>query len=169
MIKYKQGDLLQAFENREIDTFIIQENCTVGMGAGISKSVINKYPEIRKYNLEQLKIAKIAPKDVLGLLVPYMLNDKRFIYGVYSQYFPGSPRTEFDTFEQRINWLEKGFDTFNRTNYNNIKLGLPLISSGLAACKVKKAGLTDLDYFKKYIAPIVKKYLNDVDVTIYYL
>lgn len=169
MIKYKQGDLLQAFENGEIDTYIVQENCTVGMGAGISKAIVEKYPEVKKYNLEQLRIAKEAPEDVLGLLIPYMLNNKRYIYGIYSQYYPGSPQKGFDTHKQRLNWLFKGLDTFNRSNFN-INLGLPLISSGLAKNR-ELDYISDLDYFKKYIAPIIEDSITNanINVTVYYL
>lgn len=167
MLKYKQHNIIQAFETKEIDTFIIQENCTVGMRAGISKLVLNRYPEVEKYNLEQLNIAKKSPEDVLGMLIPYKLNNQRYIHGVYSQYFPGSPWVGFDTHDHRLNWLFKGLDTFRRIN-SNIKLGLPLIASGMA--KNKKLSYTsDLDYFKKYIAPIVEEALEDIDVTIYYL
>lgn len=167
MIQYKQGDLLKAFENGEVDTFIIQENCTVGMGAGISKLTSVKYPEVLKYNFEQLRIAKEAPEDVLGLLVPYMLKNKRYIYGIYSQYYPGSPQKGFDTHKQRLNWLFKGLDTFDRNNFG-ANLGLPLIASGLAKNHELKHD-SDLDYFKKYIAPTVEEALPNVNVTVYYL
>ena len=52
---------------------------------------------------------------------------------------------------------------------SHFKLGIPLISSGLAADKQLKGTMTDLEYFKKYIGPIVEEELKDLDVTVYYL
>ena len=79
---YKQGSIINALKNGEIEICAIQENCTVGMGAGISKFLVDEYPEIRKYNLEQLKLAKTAPEEVLGKAIPYLLNNNAVIYGI---------------------------------------------------------------------------------------
>ncbi len=45
---------------------------------------------------------------------------------------------------------------------------LPLIASGLAKMRTKDC-ISDLDYFKKYIAPTVEECLIDMNVTVYYL
>lgn len=98
---------------------------------------------------------------------------------MYSQYYPGSPKentTHFDTFMQRCAWLKqclsdlKSYSDYLISVYNKeVKIGLPLIASGLAADKKLKGDMTDLEYFKKYIAPIVEEELKDLDVTVYYL
>ncbi len=165
---YKQGSIINALKNGEIEICAIQENCTVGMGAGISKFLVDEYPEIRKYNLEQLKLAKTAPEEVLGKAIPYLLNNNAVIYGIYSQYYPGGPSIDgFDKFEQRLHWLNKGLSYINDSNKGK-SIILPLIASGLAKMRTKDC-ISDLDYFKKYIAPTVEECLIDMNVTVYYL
>lgn len=162
MIKYKQGDLLQAFENGEIDIIGHTCNATVGMGAGIARAIALKYPEIQVFDSKLRKQG-----NILGTSQPFFTNNK-LIYNIYAQYYPGKPCLEFDTFENRITWLEKGLTFINSFNKDKF-VGIPLLSSGLGCERKRKVGLNDSEYFKKYIAPIVEKCLDDVNVTVYYL
>lgn len=67
MIKYKQGDLIEAFEKGEINIIAHQTNCTVGMGAGIAKKITDKYPELNKLDKEHRfhYLSKLQRPDLL--------------------------------------------------------------------------------------------------------
>ena len=162
MIKYKQGNLLQAFENGEVDFIAHTCNATVGMGGGIARKIALKYPKIQVFDSILRKQG-----NILGTSQPFFVDNK-IIYNVYAQYYPGKTRLEFDTFEDRIKWLEQGLIWINQWNKNKT-IGVPLLSSGLGCDTKRKKGLSDLEYFQKYIASIVEKCLSDVDVTVYYL
>jgi hypothetical protein len=162
MIKYKQGDLLQAFENKEVDIIAHTCNATVGMGGGIARAIALKYPEIQVFDSTLRKQG-----NILGTSQPFFV-DSKIVYNVYAQYYPGKTRLEFDTFEDRIKWLKQGLIWINQWNKNKT-VGVPLLSSGLGCDLKRKKKLNDLEYFKKYIAPIVEETLVDMDVTVYYL
>ena len=162
MVRYKQGDLLQAFEKGEIDIIAHTCNATVGMGGGIARGIALKYPEIQVFDSILRKQG-----NILGTSQPFFVGNK-IIYNVYAQYYPGKTRLEFDTFEDRIKWLKQCLIWINKWNKDKM-IGVPLLSSGLGCDTKRKKGLSDLDYFKKYIAPIVEKCLDNVDVTVYYL
>ena len=164
MIKYKQGNLLQAFENGEINLIAHQENCVSKNFAGIAKLIHNKYPETVDLNrfFGDITIHHVQHGTVINL---------------YSQYYPGSPNSTvfikdkyelIDNFYNRIIALEECLWKI-RQYFPDRKIGLPLLASGLAAHKIYKQNKTDLDYFKKYIAPIVEEALPNVNVTVYYL
>ena len=166
MIKYKQGDLLQAFENGEVNLIAHQENCVSTNYLGIAKLIHEKYP------------ITLEGKRIFGEYSVHYVNPKNnnVVMNMYSQYYPGSPSTKtfnkngyetVDSFQTRITALKNCLEII-QYGFNDYKVGLCLVASGLAKVK-EKPHASDLDYFKKYIAPIVEKCLDDVDVTIYYL
>ena len=166
MIQYKQGDLLQAFENKEVNLIAHQENCVTKYFAGVAKLIHDKYPET---------IDKIEHRFFGDFSSNYTKHG--IILNLYSQYYPGSPNSTIfvkdkyeliDNYNNRITALEECLWKV-RQYFSDKKIGLPLLASGLASCKGRKTSLSDLEYFKKYIAPIVEKCLDDVDVTVYYL
>lgn len=198
MIKYKQGDLIEAFKKGEVQTILHQCNCTVGMGAGIAKSLCNSYKDLdtydkktRTYFIEELN----RPDLLLGWHTLFQVHNSKEdvdlrtiprIINIYSQYYPGKPNKEllkFDTFKQRLAWLKSAIDDiYNYMLVGNCStnIGLPLLASGLAAspehkARVREVGITDKDtslyYFKEYIEPIigVLATLKDSKVTVYYL
>lgn len=165
MIKYKQGDLLKAFENGEVNLIAHQENCvSKGNYAGIAKIIHNKYPET------------VDISRFFGDIIIHHVQHG-IIVNLYSQYYPGSPNSTvfvkdkyelIDNYYNRIIALEECLWKI-RMYFSDKKIGLPLLASGLAACKGRKTSLSDLDYFKKYITPTVEKCLDDMNVTVYYL
>lgn len=161
-MEYKKGDLLQAFENGEVDMIAHTCNATVGMGAGIARAIALKYPEIQVFDSKLRKQG-----NIIGTSQPFFINGK-LIYNIYAQYYPGKPCLEFDTFENRITWLEEGLLWINQWNKGK-SIFLPLLSSGLGCDSERKKGLNDLEYFIKYIEPVVEECLIDMSVTVYYL
>lgn len=164
MITYKQGDLLQAFENGEVNLIAHQENCVSKNYAGIAKLIHDKYPETIDLNrfFGDITIHHVQHGIVINM---------------FSQYYPGSPNnTVFvkdkyelvDNFYNRIIALEECLWKI-RMYFPDKKMGLPLLASGLAAHKIYKQNKSDLEYFKQFIAPIVEKCLVDMDVIVYYL
>ncbi len=174
-MNYKQGDLLIAFKDDEVNVIMHQCNCTVGMGAGIAKEIAREFPIVNLINDELLD-----QSDIEGKCYPIAITNKKYIVNLYSQYYPGAPsereilfgenKGNLDTFRQRLNWLRKSLKMYveEYSNKDDI-IGLPLIASGLAADKNKKNGLSDLEYFKKYIAPTIEEELQNFNVTVYYL
>lgn len=226
MLNYKQGDLIEAFENGEINVLLHQENCEgLSYFAGFAKVLHNKYPGLTKIHIENYQ--KYLSSDgklyqcnqIFSFPLFYKIpNKEQWIINLYSQLFRGSPSKKYmlghcyidyepqsrdtvklfigdhdayrfpdkkesdDDFASYYGLEYKLFDTFENRCYalrqclkeltglaKDKKIGLPLIASGLAACKKRKKELTDLEYFKRYIAPIVEEELKDLDVTVYYL
>ena len=165
MLKYKQGDLLKAFEEGEVNVLLHQENCEgLGYFAGFAKALHKKYPDLTKLQQEYCK------KDVFGTICVYDLKDNKYIVNLYAQKYRGSPNNSNDTIALRFEALRQCLKEVSKQVKNeSFEIGLPLIASGLAASKQLKGTMTDLEYFKKYVAPIVEEGLKDLDVTIYYL
>ena len=172
-MKYKQANIIQAFENGEINVLMHQCNCTVGMGAGIAKKIAEKYPVV---NIMDKGL--IGRRTLAGTCYPVNLGGK-YIVNLYSQYYVGSPTNKplpierevlYDNFNQRKKWLRLALQQYvNEYSDKKDIIGLPLIASGLAADRKLKGSMTDLQYFKEYVAPIVEEELKNLDITIYYL
>lgn len=124
----------------------------------------------------------------------YKVNEQQSIINLYAQIFRSSSSLSkkgmFDAFkypdveteELAVGTIDIVTDSLkNRKfalseileavnhNYKGKSIGLPLIASGLAATKSIKQDMSDLEYFKLMIYPIVEEKLKDVKVTIYYL
>lgn len=172
-MKYNQKDAIEAFENNEINVCLSQSNCEgLNYFAGFAKKLHQKYPELTKMHQEHCK-----NEDVFGTIRVYQFAPTKGIINLYSQKYRGSPNNSDDNIDLRIEALHICLKEVNnqlkglKEEYSEklLSVGLPLIASGLAADKQRKGTMTDLEYFKKYIAPIVEEELKDLDVTVYYL
>ncbi len=161
-MKYIQGDLLKAFENKEVDCILHSCNLTIGMGAGIAKAIAEKYPMIVEYDKFIRNKATYTPESLLG--IPF---GKDGIYNLYIQYFSGGSKEGFDTTKQRFYWLSKALTQINKLEKGKT-VGIPLLLSGLAKDK-SKPYTSDLNYFQNYIEVMVKDHLTDCTPVIYYL
>lgn len=157
-MQYIKGDIIEAFENNDIDIIIHQCNCTAGHGKGIAKVLSTKYPEI---NIPHIWVYKGDYKPIL------VGNSNKWIINMYTQVYPGAPtKDKTDSFETRLKWLDRCLKGIAYSFRYKI-IGMPLIASGLAADKEIKGSMSDLEYFKAYIAPTVEKRIPNA--VIYFL
>lgn len=164
-MKYIKGDL---FENlQEYDFILHQCNLTAGMGAGFAKRITEYFSDFKIAKKEKEFINDIGLTK-LGDYRVYELNWNTVV-NLYSQYNTGKCRDSgVDTFENRIEWLEIALNKF-ANHYKVGRVKMPLIASDLAADTNRKKGLTSLEYFQKYIAPVVERTLGTFDVEVFYL
>lgn len=168
MIEYIQGDIIKAFE--ELDNVVLChiDNCNSLYKAGFAKILYNKYP-------------KANPNSVMsqyfGDIIKNYIEDNKYIINLYSQYYPGKPSDKLgkyqgfelpDNYNNRIKALEHCLYQITEIISEDYIIIMPLIASGLAKDTTKEYS-SDLDYFKRYIAPIIEKYLEDYNVKVYYL
>lgn len=169
MIKYKQDDILKAFEENEIDVLLQQVNCYRPGGTGIHRLISLKYPEeLRQETIYQNSKSKLS---LVGTILPVEVMKGKFIVNMHTQYHVGGPQSffkdDYDTFENRCIWLKESLSKVSDM-FIDKKIGAPLIASGKAK-DINKEHTSDLDYFKRYIENIFLETLNKCDVTIYYL
>lgn len=162
-MKYLQGNLIEMFKDGQFDVIAHQCNCFAG-GAGFFYYLQKDFPEIANV----YKKSENHPNNLYG---EYSEVKTYFgtIVNMYSQYTPGScSSVGLDTFQVRCAILETILTRMN-IDFCGLRIGFPLIASGIAADKGLKGDMTDLEYFKFYIEPIIQSTLKDVDVTIVYL
>ena len=178
MLKYINKDLLLAFESNEIDICMQISNCEgLSYFAGIAKAIHNKFERLTEAHIEVCK-----KDDVFGTPLFFSINGRKTIINLYSQFYRGKPSerklyfgkvNKLDNFQTRCEALKSSLELVKEKYekfLKGVKFGLPLLSSGLAADPLLKAGKNDLNYFKKYIAHIVEDVFDDSwDVTVYYL
>ena len=171
---YKQGNIINALKNGEINVVFHQCNCTVGLGAGIALALANEFPELR--NIDK-KYRDNNDTFVLGAYSSYtdqLMNPSKnwfTIVNLYAQYniWMSDP---LDNYKARLIWLKRAMSTYIRNTLGTGKnYGCVLMGSGLAADPKLKVNLTDLEYFKLYVAPTIEEVMDnfDVSITVYYL
>lgn len=159
-MKYIKGDLIELFKQGEFDIIAHQCNCMGVMGAGIAKKLATEFPHI------DIKVYRIEYSINLFGTCELFETDYGLIANMYSQFNVGRCKEAgIDSFEVRLGALENCLYQINENN-KGLKIGLPLLASGLAK---KKSNLDDLSYFHSFILPSVKKCLRDMKVTIVYL
>lgn len=168
--KYVKGDLIEGFNKTKNHNVIVhQTNCITGTKvSGVAKAIIEAFPET-KSAFRSVMFCMIAP-TWLGKHV-----DFRGILNFNTQYYPGSPTNkEFtsgnirynDDLKTRYEALDKCLKLINLYVPKKTTLHIPLYASGTAKDPSKEHE-SDLDYFKKYIAPYFDRINNPVIV--YYL
>jgi len=149
MIIYKKGDLLDAPQLN----IIHQVNCKGSMGAGIAKSIKNKYPLVYEDYLYMIKSELSHDKCLLlGESTCTLINDNsQRLFNLFGQvdYYPRNKRhTDY-------NALESGFTKIKHC-YNG-DIAMPKIGCGLGGG----------DW--KVVSKIIEEVFNDRDVYIYEL
>jgi len=175
MITYVKGSLIEAFEKEEIDVILHQTNCVSRENvSGIAKSIFSKYPEALKSHLEEGIFGGFSEVSIEG----------RMIINCNSQYYPGACSENLfkfqamlgdyygtyempDNFNNRLSALKSVLNSLFWELPYNTKIGIPLIASGLGADLTKKGLMSDLEYFKYYIAPEIEDLFKNLIV--YYL
>jgi hypothetical protein len=168
MIEYIQGDVIKAFE--EVDNVVLChiDNCSSLYKKGFAKTLYNKYPKANTNSIMS---------NYFGDAIKTYMGDSKCIVNLYSQYYPGNSSDKlgkydgfelYDNYNNRIKALEHSLYETSKIVDEGDLIIMPLIASGLGKCLSKEYS-SDLDYFKKYIAPIVEEYLKDYNVKVYYL
>lgn len=163
-LEYINKNILTAFKEGEFNVLLHQTNCvTKDRVSGIAKSIFEEYPKALQAHLEKAEFANYSW---------FQLDKKQHIINCNSQYYQGACNEYFfdykgftmpDNFQNRLNALKEVLYLVNRMG----KFGIPLIASGIGADRTKKNSMRDLEYFQKFIAPTVEKYLPNCKV--YYL
>jgi len=119
------GDLLQLALDGEFDVIVHGCNCFHTMGAGIAKSIVEKFPEA----LEADKATEYGAKDKLGTIscATIQRGDAQFvIVNAYTQHdWKGRGRkADYEAIRQ----------CFERVavQFSSARIGYPLIGAGLA-------------------------------------
>lgn len=84
MINIVKGNILDAIE----DIIVQQVNCKGVMGAGLAKSILNKYPNVKKeyQSFRSFNLNKgLTDKDLLGLVNYVRVSDGKVIANVFGQ------------------------------------------------------------------------------------
>ncbi len=115
------GDLLEFAINGNFDVIIHGCNCFCSMGAGIARSIAERFPEA--YIADQRTI--IGDRSKLGTYTSVTINNLKII-NAYTQYDCGGPKP-ID-----YNAVETVFTKLNYDLAPALKIGIPLIGAGLA-------------------------------------
>lgn len=161
---YIQGDILKAFREGEFNVLLHQTNCvTEDRVSGIAKSIFEEYPGALKAHLNYCVFGGIS----------FHTQEGRTIVNCNAQYYQGScsdmqfyldaDYSHSDNFQNRLVALENCLIGVESLFYD-CEIGIPLIASGLGADRKLKGSMRDLEYFQKFIAPTVEKYIPNCKV-----
>lgn len=160
MLNYINKDIITAFKEGEIKCLAHVCNRTAGMGAGIAAKLAYKYSASTTIYLTDSKIRKMQLFDDANLIVV----PDGVIANIYAMINPGAPYEIGDSFAERLERLVKGLNFLEERKYL-FPIGIPLVLSGLGRDKSIGKELTDLEYFKSFVAP----YIEHFDLNVYYL
>lgn len=161
-----RGDLLKAFENKEVDVLIHSCHCFNYMGVGFAQKVANLFPEADMADRQTLK----GDVNKLGTYSVARLEDGGVIVNAYAQYGYGKDGARADEVLNNehdvkgrdpdrphvsYDCLRKILTNVNR-EFKGQRVGLPTIGADL--------GRSDWNMIKS----IIRETLVDVDVTIFY-
>lgn len=143
MIQVKKGDLLENAEQR-FDVIVHGCNCFNNMGAGIAKSIKEKYPEA--YRQDQK--TKEGDKEKLGTITVARYGSAKpfYVVNAYTQfkYGGGGRNADYDAIRSCMKRINEVFPGKH--------IGLPKIGAGLAKGdwsvieKIIEDELTDVTY-----------------------
>lgn len=154
-IKYRKGDVLEAFRNGEVDVVIHQTNCQGVMGSGIARQIKEQYPEAYKEykELQEDGCGKLYLGEVSAAVGIKRVNQKR--HGMILN----------------VNGQDKYIDR-NKCNTNYAYLAVGLIASceylekaDVVAMPKIGAGLGGGDW--NVIEAIINSVFHDRDVFVY--
>jgi hypothetical protein len=157
MINYINKDIITAFKEGEIKCLAHVCNRTAGMGAGIAAKLAYKYSA--SY-LADVNIREMQAFDKANLIIV----PDGVIANIYAMINPGAPYEIDDSFTDRLERLVEGLNFLEEKEYL-FPIGIPLVLSGLGRDISFGQELTDLEYFKTYVAPHIEHF----DLNVYYL
>lgn len=130
-IKYKKGNLVDAFINNEINVLIHQANCFNTMGSGVAKEIKARLPEMFQADCETIKghVEKLGSYSC----AIFEGDDGELKYGfnLYSQYRYGVEKqhTNYDKMKKGLTSIKNYLDlSIGKTKK---KVGIPKLGCGL--------------------------------------
>lgn len=156
MIKYKTGDLIEAFQSGEVHVIAHQANCMNTMGSGVAKAIREAFPQAYASDSVTAK----GDKEKLGGFTVSADEKCGLIFNLYGQFDYGrevgkvytdlsalrSAMNQMSTFLHHIDYHEAGGT-----------IGLPKLGAGLGGAKWED------------VEQIIIEELHAFDVTIYSL
>lgn len=99
MIYTNKGDLFDS----DCTILIQQCNCQSNMGKGIAEYIANRYPEAKQKDIE----FPYSPKERMGKFsFAYNQKEKRYIFNLYAQLYPGKTKTMEEQEERYVHFKE---------------------------------------------------------------
>lgn len=150
-IVIKQGNLIAAAENGDIDVLVHGCNCFCVMGAGIARAIKEQYPNA--YYIDQQTARGDVNKlgTINGVFYTTSLGNTLAIVNAYTQFSFGHDQVHADYTAIRNCMMEI------KKKFSGRRIGLPMIGCGLAGG----------DW--NIVSVIIDEELGDEDVTIMYL
>lgn len=160
MLNYINKDIITAFKEGEIKCLAHVCNRTAGMGAGIAAKLAYHYTAATTVYFADGKIREMQLFDDANLIVV----PDGVIANIYAMINPGAPYAIDDSFDNRLDRLLDGLVFLEKRKYL-FPIGIPLVLSGLGRDKSIGKELTDLEYFKSFVAP----HIEHLNLNVYYL
>lgn len=134
-MKYMDGDLLELAEKGHFDIIVHGCNCFCNMGAGIARTIKEKYPEAFIADLDTDK----GDRAKLGTYTKASVGNYNsfWIINAYTQYDFWSPgaRADYDAIRAVFKEIHKEVRRYEEVlSYENetLRIGIPKIGAGLA-------------------------------------
>lgn len=152
MIQYKKANIIDAYENSEIDVLLHGCNCFCAMGKGIALQLKNKFPKIYKHDKLTIKGDRTKLGNIELIDCPTIQNPSGIIVNCYTQYtyWDKTDMFYYSAFESCMKKVDNVFD-------NSVKIAMPTIGCGLANGEWNTCEL------------LLNKIFNNRIVTVYYL
>ena len=135
MIYYKEGNLLDMFEQDKFDCIAHGANCFNIMGAGIADQIRNRFPIAYVSD----KLYHLSPLERLGNF-SYGDTDHGVVYNLYTQFSPGPHAT--------LAAIELAFQKLNHFIDKDHLLGIPKIGCGIGGLNWVDVAFTILSVYK---------------------
>ena len=123
MLKYKKGNLVDAWLDGEVDVLIHQCNCYNTFGSGIAKEIRERIPEAYDADCKTIK----GDVGKLGDFTVYSHESGRLVYNLYGQYGYGRERRIYTSYPN----LFKGLLGIQNDLVRPLRIGIPKLGCGL--------------------------------------
>lgn len=124
-MKTAKGNLIKLAEDGEFDVIVHGCNCFCTMGAGIAKSIKQKFPAAYKADLKTEKGAK-SKLGSISTAEMDLPNGKLIVVNAYTQHnWRGSGRkVDYEAVREAFHEVKE--------NFSGLRIGYPAIGAGLA-------------------------------------
>lgn len=153
-IIYRKGNLLNAFDEGEIDIIAHGVNCSGGFGSGIAGQIAKRFPEVKRQYL-----FKYNTKGwYLGQIQLVYLNNKIIVNCATQKYYGKYP-------ESQLNGMYCSYEAIRECMHqlktiikdSDLRIGIPKIGAGLAG--------GDWNEIEK----VINEEFNDIPIYVYVL